>query len=194
VTTEDEESYSGESSFRYVDKLIKEGSRGLMIISPYISDYYITMLVREAGKKRIRVITSESSLGYKDAKIKNFVRKGLGSYFKAILFFIFLDFISIFLKSNYTTIALSAIVAGLIIILILVYKKQRKAYSNIEVKVSKKKFVHEKLYINDGMAIVGSANLTYNGMHKNVEHIEIIRNVRRVLLLKDHFESLWKER
>ena len=194
MTTEDEESYSGESSYRYTDKLIKESSRELMIVSPYISDYYIKMLVDQAVKKRIRIITSESSLGYKDAKIKNFVRKGLGGYFKTILFFILLDFISIFFKSNYTIIALSAIVSGLIIILIFVYKRQKKAYSNIEVKVSKKKFVHEKLYINDGMAIVGSANLTYNGMHKNVEHIEIIRNVRRVLNLKDHFESLWRDR
>jgi len=100
-----------------------------------------------------------------------------------------LEAISIYLKFNYTTAILAAI---LLILVLLAYRKYRKTDSNIKVKVTKDKFVHEKLYIGSDMAIVGSANLTFNGMHRNVEHIDIIRSKDQIDRLKTHFESLWR--
>lgn len=187
------ESYSGDSSYKYVDALIKNNDKELMIVSPYISDYYTKLLIKEAQSKSIRIITSENSLSYKDSLLKNFVMKSISGYIKGLAFFLVLDLISIYLKFTYTTIILTIIFLALMLILVLIYKKYKRTYSNIKVKVAKNKFVHEKLYIGSDMAITGSANLTYNGMHKNVEHIDVIKDQNRVNELKTHFESLWSK-
>lgn len=183
------ESYSGESSYKYVDDLLKNGDQELMIVSPYISNYYTRLLIKLSAKKRIRVVTSDTSLGYKDSLLNDLMGQSINGYLKGIALFFFLDLISIYLQFNYTTVALSMIV---LILAVLAYRKREKTNSNLQVKVTGKKFVHEKLYIASNMAIVGSANLTYNGMHKNVEHIEIIRGDEKITGLKKHFEELWK--
>ena len=54
-----------------------------------------------------------------------------------------------------------------------------------------KGFVHAKFYIGDNEAIQGSANLTYNGMHKNLENISIIRNERDIEKLRKEFYKIW---
>ena len=192
MTTQEVESYSGDSSFKYVDPLLKNNDRELMIVSPYISDYYTKLLIKEAQHKSIRIITSENSLSYKDALLKNFVMKGMSAYIKGLVFFLILDLISIYLKFTYTTIILTVIFLVWMLILVFIYKRYKKTYSNLKVKVAKERFVHEKLYIGSNMAITGSANLTYNGMHKNVEHIEVIKDPNRIKVLKVHFESLWR--
>ncbi len=189
MTVDRNESYSGDSSYRYVDKLIKNNDRELMIVSPYISDYYIRMLLRK-GNKQIRIITSNSSTSYKGTSINKYIMGGTKGYVKATIFFLLLDLISIYLKFSYTTIILSAIV---MVLLILAIRKFAKYGSNIKVKVSKGKFIHEKLYIGREIAIVGSANLTYNGMHRNLEHIDVIRDRERIDGLKEHFEQLWSK-
>ena len=191
--TNEYESYSGESSYKYVDALITNSDIELMIISPYISDYYTKLLIKQARVKLIRVITSENSLSYKDSLLKDFVMKSMSGYIKGLAFFLILDLISIYLKFTYTTIILTVIFLALMLALVLIYKKYKKTYSNIKVKVAKGKFVHEKLYIGTNMAITGSANLTYNGMHKNVEHIDVIRDQNRIKEFKAHFESLWSK-
>lgn len=183
------ESYSGESSYRYVDQLIKNDDPELMIISPYISNYYTKMLIKLSGKKKIRVVTSDTSLGYKDSLLNNLTGQSIKGYIKAIAFFFLLDLISIYLQFDYTTVILSLIV---LILTVLAYKRHENINSNLQVKVTGKKFVHEKLYIASNMAIVGSANLTFNGMHKNVEHIEIIRAAEKIANLKKHFEEQWR--
>ena len=54
-----------------------------------------------------------------------------------------------------------------------------------------KGFVHSKFYIGENGAIQGSANLTYNGMHKNVENISIIRDQEGIEKLRKEFYKLW---
>jgi phosphatidylserine/phosphatidylglycerophosphate/cardiolipin synthase-like enzyme len=186
--TKEYESYSGNSSYRYVDKLIKNSDRELLIVSPYISDYYTKMLIKEAPKKKIRIITSESSLSYKDSSLGKYVIKGIWSYVKAIGFFLFLDLVSAYLQFYYITAILTAMV---LVLAIFAYRKHKKTISNIKAKIAKKRFVHEKLYIGEDLAIVGSANLTYNGMHRNLEHIDVINDSDRIKDLKSHFEVLW---
>ncbi len=183
------ESYSGESSYKYVDRLIKNNDKELMIVSPYISDYYTRMLLKRAGSKRIRIITSESSMGYKNAILSRYRTAGIRGYMKAIAFLLILDMVSIYLKFAYTTLILSA---GALIFALLAYRRHSKVKSNMQVKVARERFVHEKLYIGKEVAIVGSANLTFNGMHRNLEHIEIIRSIERIIILKRHFEDMWK--
>ena len=181
--------YSGDSSYTYVDRLIKEGDGELMIISPYLSGYYVNMLAKAAQKRRIMVITSNNSLGYKNSGLQNFAVGGMMGYIKAIAFFLILDAISVILNFTYTTVILMLIVLAVVL---LVYLRHKRTNSNMKVKVIKDRFVHEKLYISDNTAISGSANLTYNGMHKNIEHIEVTRDQAKIRELKAHFESMWK--
>jgi phosphatidylserine/phosphatidylglycerophosphate/cardiolipin synthase-like enzyme len=54
-------------------------------------------------------------------------------------------------------------------------------------------FVHAKIYISENEAIHGSANLTYNGTHSNIEHIEIIRDNEKIAKLHSEFERMWKK-
>ncbi len=181
--------YSGDSSYKYVDRLLKEKDGELLIISPYLSKYYVKMLAGIAQNRRIRVITSNSSLGYRDSNLKNFTISGMSGYIKAIAFFLLLDIISVFLNFAYTTIILTAIV---LIVALLAYLRHKRTSSNMIVKVISDRFVHEKLYINGNTAITGSANLTYNGMHKNIEHIEVTKDSAKIKELKSHFESMWR--
>lgn len=182
------DSYSGDSSYKYVDNLIKNSDPELMIVSPYISDYYTKRLMDKSNNKRIRIVTSESSMSYKNALLNKYVAESTKGYLKALGFFLLLDLISIYLQFSYTTIILTAL---LLILVLLTYRKYKKTDKNLRVKVAKSKFVHEKLYIGRDTAIVGSANLTFNGMHRNVEHIDVIKDQRRIAELRAHFETLW---
>jgi phosphatidylserine/phosphatidylglycerophosphate/cardiolipin synthase-like enzyme len=180
--------YSGDSSFRYVDKLIKENGKELMVISPYLSGYYTKMLANASQKKHVRVITSGSSAGYRDSIIGNYAVGSLKGHIKAIIFLAILDMISVYLNFIYTTIILTLLIA---IIALIAYARYCATSKNLKIKVIREKFVHEKLYIGDNSAISGSANLTYNGMHKNIEHIEVTRDPRKIRELRSHFESMW---
>jgi phosphatidylserine/phosphatidylglycerophosphate/cardiolipin synthase-like enzyme len=183
------EHYSGNSSYKYINQMIGNGDKELMIVSPYISNHYTKMLLKVCGRKRIRVITSEISLGYRGSMLKNLQNKGLGEYLNAILYFAALDAIVIYLNFTYI---ISITTLLLILSLLFTMRRREKINKNIKLKTTGEEFVHEKLYISGSMAIVGSANLTYNGMHKNIEHIEVIRDEEEVAKLRNHFDSLWR--
>ncbi len=180
----DAESYSGQDSYRQVDPMIAHARR-LMIISPYISNGYARALAaRAASGASVRVITSESAVGGSSILIGNY---GM-THVRAVLFLVLLDAISIYLGFVYTTIIISFMIA---VLGVLSFARRRGISLNMSVKVSRDKFVHEKIYLSDDMAITGSANLTYSGMHRNVEHIYVIRDPARVKELRAHFEGLW---
>jgi phosphatidylserine/phosphatidylglycerophosphate/cardiolipin synthase-like enzyme len=181
--------YSGDSSYKYVEKLIKGQGKELMIISPYLSGYYTKMLASASQRKNVRVITSGSSAGYRDSIIDNYVVRSIRGYIKAIIFLAVLEVISIFLNFIYTDIILALMIA---IIALAAYVRYNATSKNMKIKVIRDRFVHEKLYIGDDMAISGSANLTYNGMHKNIEHIEVTTEQYKISELRSHFESMWR--
>jgi phosphatidylserine/phosphatidylglycerophosphate/cardiolipin synthase-like enzyme len=75
---------------------------------------------------------------------------------------------------------------------ILLWKYTRGMNARLHLKVVSSDFIHEKLYISDTIAITGSANLTYSGMHRNIESINITKNLEEVERLKKHFDRLWQ--
>jgi phosphatidylserine/phosphatidylglycerophosphate/cardiolipin synthase-like enzyme len=182
------EHYSGNSSYKYINQLIGNNDRELMIVSPYISNHYTKMLLKVCGRKRVRIITSEISLGYRGSMLKRLNSSGLGEYLKAALYFAILDAIITYLKFYYLT-GIATLL--LLIVILLAMDRRGKIKKNIRLKTTGDEFVHEKLYISDSMAIVGSANLTYSGMHKNIEHIEIIKDRPSIKALSDHFNLMW---
>ncbi len=56
--------------------------------------------------------------------------------------------------------------------------------------VPEDKLVHSKIYIFDDVAFIGSANLTYNSLWKNVETLEIFRG-EEVHKVEKEFEKIW---
>jgi len=55
-------------------------------------------------------------------------------------------------------------------------------------------FVHSKIYIvDDSFAITGSANLTFSGMNKNVETINLHENYEEVQKIEREFMKLWMD-
>ncbi|MGC8671522.1 MAG: phospholipase D-like domain-containing protein, partial [Candidatus Micrarchaeia archaeon] len=74
---------------------------------------------------------------------------------------------------------------------LLAYFADLSAKKGIAVKVPKE-FVHAKLYIGEAEALEGSANLTFSGMHKNIEQLRLVKSEEEIKALKAEFDKLWK--
>ncbi len=179
--------YSGSSSYRYIEPLITGSGKSLKVICPFISPAYAKMLVRQSGSKDVSVITSSSKISWSAVRImrrgRRFPYVTLSAYFiiLSILFYAFR-----FYAAELAAVPITALVVGLTVAHYARPRRQR-----IKVKVASESFIHEKVYLSDNSAIVGSANLTYAGLHKNIEHIELIHDASRVHSLDRHFDELW---
>jgi len=173
-------SYYGQDTYKNVEKLIRS-EQNILIVSPYIDDYYARYLVNHARGKSIHILSSS---------VKRSAAKKLGSgkpreaiYFVFLVAFFNILFLSIkILEIYFVTVSFT------IAFLWLLYSvlDKRKIYLR-----EPKEFVHVKLYIGDRAAIDGSANLTYAGMHKNVERINVTRDRARIAELKKQFWGMW---
>lgn len=184
VLTHSPSSYSGSSSYRYIDRLLKRGNE-IRIVSPYLDSYYATAIRRMARSKRFRILASS---------IDPDARKVLGRGFPVMglaLCFFTSTAASYLLYSLFQSVAY---VIG-VFILFLICLELSILFStgsrNVQLKVPAE-FIHAKMYIAEREAIVGSANLTYKGTHRNVEHIEIVHDQKRVDGLRRDFDRLWK--
>ncbi|MDE1846217.1 MAG: phospholipase D family protein [Candidatus Micrarchaeota archaeon] len=176
-------SYSGKECHRYVERLIKEG-KSLLIVSPYIDSYYAKFLLANSRGKTIRVLSSSI-----DSRAKSLLTKGKFPTGMALfaVWVLLLDVLLYLLGLFGYAIYASALLAMLLILLLLSLGKRPK---NIALKIPGE-FVHAKMYLSEGRAINGSANLTYSGMHKNVEHIEIIEDETQRRELEAQFWKIW---
>jgi phosphatidylserine/phosphatidylglycerophosphate/cardiolipin synthase-like enzyme len=173
-------SYSGRDSYRHVERILRS-ERNLLIVSPYIDGHYAGWLVRHSQGKRIRILSSSMQPGaYRKLKGRE---RGPAITF-AVLAAAF-DVAFFLLRMQFLAFALvTAAIAALFIAL------SFRGNRNISVKVPRD-FVHAKMYVGDNVAAEGSANLTYAGMHKNVEHIDVIYDRRRIADLKRQFAAMW---
>ncbi|MGC8676209.1 MAG: phospholipase D-like domain-containing protein [Candidatus Micrarchaeia archaeon] len=173
----------GDRSYVAVDKLIKE-SKSLCIISPYIDEYYAKYLVKHAKGKRIRIISSSISRRAEKRLARRSLKR-LAAFLLAVAML------------NYA-LAGSGIepLVGMASVLcssayVLVYLSDATNKMGISLKTPRQ-FVHAKLYIGDNFAVEGSANLTFAGMHKNIEQTRRIENSEEVQALRNDFERLWR--
>ena len=179
--------YSGNEGYKHVERLFRS-SRSIDIITPYIGIQYAKMLYSLAGSgKRIRIIitkgqdSNSAAISYLRPKVRSNIRYSLASAVS------FIAFVLLYLVSlQYEAIML------LLLFLLFTFLALRRAPSNRSISVKYAPgFVHEKIYIGDSEAITGSANLTYSGMHKNTEYLEVIRDSDRIDALEKHFSTLW---
>ena len=184
-----EKSYSGQSSYRFIDRLLRLDGKVLMVVSPFMDEYYAKILTGIASRKKVKIITTGKGAG--GSKVVAALSKGVGT---GILVKIFFYFAALFAIVAYIGIwyAAEAIAAIGALAFLMMYIRFRNGTRNIEVRVLGGPFVHEKIYICGGEAITGSANLTYSGTHKNVEHIEMTDDPKSVSNLSKHFEELWE--
>jgi hypothetical protein len=174
--------YSGSSSYKHVDRIIKGRSKLLMVCTPYIDRHYIDMLIKESRRKRVLLISSKAS----EEKLKRLKMTGVNrdAAFFSVLYSLFL----IVVYPRWTLFPILFLAPLLISLVILILSVR----GNMRVKIIKDRFVHEKLYISDGIGATGSANLTFAGMHMNVEHIDIVSDRDKLSALRAHFMELWR--
>lgn len=174
--------YSGSNAGRHLDELLKH--RGsLLIVSPYIDAYYAKILLKLSGRRKINVITSSA-----DEDALKLLGKG-GSVLW-IAAYVLLSVLILYamgiagITGYYLLIALIPVMIGTL--------KHWRIRRNISLKVPKR-FVHVKMYIAEGMAMTGSANLTYKGMHKNVEHVTVTYSEDEIKKLRAQFWEMWND-
>ena len=181
--------YSGDKSYKIVEKLLYGRGRSLRIVSPYLSRYYVRKLIRIARKKSVRLITTARTAKDERELRRYLGRTGLSVWLKALV-----TLLAIIAVSVLAGLVVLAMVAAqvLAVFAMLLAVSAARGKPRIEVRFVRGVFVHEKLYISETQAITGSANLTWSGMHKNVEHLEITSNPERIRALADHFQELWE--
>lgn len=188
-----QESYSGTESFRHIDGLINDDGRELRVVSPFISSHYAKMLADVARRKRVYVLVSEARGGKRfpsqEKAVALLQAGGRDLAIKPALFMLVLLAISFALGLFLAFGVLLLVTAAVVYFGILTRMAPER---NLHLKMVRDAFIHEKLFVSDSVAIVGSANLTYSGTHKNIEHIEIIRDRRKIEDLRAHFDRLWR--
>ncbi len=180
--------YSGQKTYIYVERIISEPARSLKIICPFISPHYARMLVKASQKKEVSIITSNSKISAEAVKI--LMKDRIFRYASLIAYFAVLA-LALALFGLYLA---EAIVLPILLVItsIAIGRYLKPGRKRIRIKVGGERFIHEKVYISDKHAITGSANLTYKGLHSNVEHIEVIEEDDRIAQLNRHFNELWR--
>ncbi len=173
-------SYSGTQSHAHVERLLGN-SRRLLIISPYIDSYYSDYLSRISSGKRVYVIASSIS-----EKGRKALSSGM-SYFGKV--WLSLSFASVLFGAGVLLLGYMPGISFFALAAILLFFGVRSRNS-IRLKIPHK-FVHAKMYITENGAILGSANLTFRGMHDNVEHIEVVSDPDKIKSLEKQFWEIW---
>ncbi len=170
----------GSDGYKNIDGMI-DSLGELLIVSPYIDMYYARKLAARARKGRTYVITSSSDGGILDVLGKGGSRLWIAAY--TLLSALLLYALALAgIGGAYLLVAAVPAVIGT--------AKHHRIRSNVYVRVPRR-FVHAKMYISGQSAMTGSANLTYSGMHRNVEHMGIIRSAEEIRKLRDQFWELW---
>ncbi len=173
-------SYSGKHTYRHVERLLRR-ERNLMIVSPYIDDYYARYLMRHCRGKNVRVLSSSM----RPEAARRLRGRDMGPAVTFAMLVAAANLALFFLGRAFPAFVAISVAAAAALV---VFSYRRR--NGISLRVPRD-FVHAKMYVGDDMAIEGSANLTYAGMHGNVEHVSVTFDRERIVELKRQFASLW---
>jgi len=186
----------------YVLPALQAATRSLDIVSPYLSPEYAQLLRSKASAGvRVRLITSDSTNRYHREALYS-LRQSNQEYALNLGFWWYLV-LALTIGSAGLMLGQSAwlkyvaSITCLVIIAIGLRKHLTRRQTGsipLYLKMMPGQFVHVKLYVIDAVkAIVGSANLTYSGMNKNIERIEEKTESAEIQQEMRVFESLWGE-
>jgi len=171
-----------QEQYKHVEKLIRS-SKNVFIVSPYIDEYYARFLLKHARNKKIYIISSSP-----EEKAKKMLTKGGFPSLTLLLSVIMFLFYYLLWLAGLSYV--SVLIIGFLFFALFIVRLSTMKPKNIRLKVPKE-FIHAKFYIGDNEAITGSANLTYRGMHKNIEHLEISSDPDYVEKLRAEFWRMW---
>ncbi|MDE1825781.1 MAG: hypothetical protein KGH61_03160 [Candidatus Micrarchaeota archaeon] len=176
-------SYSGKNVYRYIEQVITKGRR-VLIVSPYIDRYYANFILSNSKGRKFYILSSSMEDSAKRLLTKGRFPKD-AAYLSTLLVVAeaFLYLSRAYLPFLYLLPVAALSIAAMILLAI------RKPM-NINLRFPKE-FVHAKLYVSESMAVHGSANLTYKGMHKNIEHVEVAYDEGEIKRLENQFWQLW---
>jgi len=171
-----------QEQYKHIEKLIRR-SKKLFIVSPYIDEYYARFLLKHAHNKKIYIISSSP-----EEKAKKMLTKGGFPSLTLLLSVIMFSFYYLIWLAGLSYVPV--LIIGFLFFALFIVRLSTRRPKNIRLKVPKE-FIHAKFYVGDNEAITGSANLTYRGMHKNIEHLEISNDPNYVEKLKAEFWRMW---
>ncbi len=183
ISGESNSYYSGTSCHLYVESLLRKGGK-VLIVSPYIDRYYAKFIMQNMHEKDVRIISSsmdKEAMEMLSGSWDSVTIAGTAALLGLVEVFGFVA------GANIVDLSSLLFAVGLFAIALL-----RLRRGSVRIKVPRE-FVHAKLYVSESEAIHGSANLTYNGMHKNIEHIEIVRDKEAIGRLRNEFMHMWDE-
>jgi hypothetical protein len=190
--------YSGIVGMHVLPSL-RAATRSLDIVSPYLSPEYAQLLLSKAKSGVVvRLVTSDSS-GRRHQQALGILGQSTGGYsldkrFWRLFSLAVLSGIFGIVLRNQVGILLLA--SSLILVVAAFAKNIRRKQGSIAqlfVKiVPSTQLVHVKLYIIDRqIAFTGSANLTYYGMNRNIEQIEMKTIPSEVQAEIGVFSNIW---
>ena len=181
----------------YVVPALRTARTSLDIVSPYLSPEYSHLLVSKARSGlRVRVLTSDSVGNPQHRQALAILRPGTEFYVSNRWFWYYV----LAAIASGTAVSLVSPIIGVVLALIGVITaiaagirtRPRAPYGLRVIAMSAARLVHAKLYIVDGqVAFTGSANLTYSGMNRNIERIEVKTLPAEVQQEIDAFSALW---
>jgi phosphatidylserine/phosphatidylglycerophosphate/cardiolipin synthase-like enzyme len=172
--------YYGSASHKYVDRLLREGSE-ILIVSPYIDGYYARM-IKKSGR-RFYIISSSPT---DEAERILSGGRSLMFSFSVSLAVVAADYLASILHLLSTALLIVSVLLILVSALYYIRGSPKVVWLR-----KPRRFTHAKMYVSDKTAIEGSANLTYKGMHENVEHIGVSYDEARISELRKQFWKMW---
>ncbi len=195
--------YCGEESGRLLETLLRKAKSYVYVSSPYLTPEYVTLLLEKAREGvKVRLITSYSKVNKEALELlenAQLIERRRGRKATPLKALILVTLASVVYPPLLALLLLFVWPPTFIVIALKKIKKRKKidillsvSPVSMRVKVPAEKFVHAKIYVVDGVAVVGSANLTWKGLHENVECLVVMRG-EAAEAVKKAFEEIWEK-
>lgn len=186
--------YDGQNAGRVLLPLIHSARRQLFVCSPFIGPEYARLLVHKARSGvAVYVLTSSASENktHQEALAVLTSRSAPMLHRSLILIaFGFLFLLFGLVRSSWALMYLGAMFLAIGLVYSFRKLQAPRHQSGLQLRISRD-FVHAKIYGADGViAATGSPNLTFSGLNRNVEHLEVFEEPEASPLINSFYE-LW---
>ncbi len=189
--------YDGQNAGSVLLPLIHSARRQLFVCSPFIGPGYARLLVQKARSGvDVYVLTSlasenkthQAALAVLTSRSQPMLHRSF-----ILIGFGFLFLLFSLLHSSWIFMYLSAMFLAIGLVYGLRKLHAPRHRSGLQLRISRA-FIHAKIYgADDAIAATGSANLTFSGLNRNVEHVEIFEGSEASPVI-DSFYELWNRR
>jgi len=187
--------YDGSNAGKIILPLIHGTRAHLRVCSPFISPGYARLLRKKAEESiTVQVITTEARENRNHQESLKILEGTEKSFIRPFSLFMMTGFLLAFLgvvtsQSLLTVIGFLLFMVG--VCLAILGRRKHRMPNPVQLHISRQ-FIHSKMYIaDDEDAVTGSANLTFSGLNRNVEHLDIFHGQEKVQPVIKSFRMLW---